>query len=313
MNIKRFINQNNKSILHILLIVVAILIVIKTLNSIYEQYGERKKAEIIQNEKNKNNEFYTQYDNTSSSIENNTIEKTINSFVNYCNNRELENAYKILTQECKENMYPTVDFFKTAYIDKIYNVRRLYEMTKWSTNENKTTYLVTLYEDILATGGTNNSTQEYWTFIQEENGNYKLNINNYIYRQEINAEKSNNNVKVTVQNVDIYQEYEEFNIKITNDTSKTICLSGFQYNNNIYLENDDKKYQSINSGFDRGEEILLESSQTQTLNVRFNKMYTPNDIGEKITIKNIILDYDAYLNSGDLARYSNKTTITVGM
>ena len=176
----------------------------------------------------------------------------MSSFVDYCNNREIENAYKMLTDECKEAMFPTQDYLRQTYIEKIYKVNRKYEMVKWSEDGNKTTYLVKLYGDLMSTGGTdNNYTEDYYTFVKNENGIYKLNINNYIYGEERNIEQTIKGVTVKIEQVDVYEEYEKVKITFINKTSKTICLNGGKYSRDIYLQNKNgTTYSSINSKFD---------------------------------------------------------------
>ena len=312
MNIKRIIDKNNKLIWYIALIIVFVLFSIKLLNSYYEKDEERKKIEIINNEKNQTTQNTTEIEQTNNSVESDSIEKTMKSFVNYCNNREIENAYKILTDECKNAMFPTIDYLEKNYIDKIYNINRTYEMVKWSTDENKTTYLVKLYGDLLSTGGTdNNYTEDYYTFVEDDNGIYKLNINNYIYGEDKNIEETKQNITIKIGHVDVYEEYEKAKITIINNTLKTICITGNKNNKNIYLQNaKNTTYSSLNSKFD-SEEIVLKPNGIQTLWVEFNKVYSSTNEAQYLVLSDVILDYEDYLNSEDKDTYSYRTSIKV--
>ena len=311
MNIKRWINQNRKLIWNTFIVIVFAFLIIKSLNFYYEEQEERKKIEINEkianNEKNKEqklneNDYKTESD---------SIETTMASFVNYCNNREIENAYRMLTDECKEAMFPTVDYFKNIYIKNVYNVQKQYKLTKWSTDGNISTYLVELYEDMLATGNINSSIEEYYTFVEDDNGNYKLNINKYIYGEDRNIQNRVDNITVKIGHVDVYEEYESAEITITNNSSKTICLTGNKYKKNIYLQNSkDLTYSSLNSKFDN-EEIIMTPNSVKSFIVRFNKTYDAKRKATHMVLSDVILDYEEYLSSTNKNEYSNRTSIKI--
>lgn len=311
MNIKRFIDQNRKSIWYIVIIIFFVLFAIKLLNSYYKEEEKRKKieaAESVANSQEAEKQNITENDYTT---ESNSIELTMSSFVNYCNKRELEKAYNMLTEECKEAMFPTVEDFKKIYIDIVYKINREYDLVKWSTDRNKSTYLVTLYGNILATGGTDNSTQEYYTFVEDDNGNYKLNVNNYIYGEDRNIVNTVSNITIKIGHVDIYEEYEEAKITITNNTAKTICLTGNKYKKNIYLKNLlGIGYSPLNSEFET-REITMRPNSFQTFKIRFNKAYSANNKATKLVLSDIILDYENYLKSEDKDTYSNRISIEI--
>ena len=312
MNIRRMIDQNGKLIGYGILAIFMILFAIKSLNLYYKKEAERKQSQIMQNQTDKTTQATTEIDPNISSVESDSIEKTMLSFVNYCNNKEIENAYKMLTDECKEAMFPTEDYLKTTYIEKIYNIKKTYEMVKWSEDGNKTTYLVKLYGDLLSTGGSNNNyTEDYYTFVKNDKGTYKLNINNYIYGEERNIEQKTNGVTIKIEHVDVYEEYEKVKITIINNTSKTICLNGNKYNKNIYLQNAKGiTYSSLNSKFD-SEEIILKPNRIETLWVEFNKVYSSTNKAQFLVLSDVILDYEDYLNSNDKDNYSYRAGIKV--
>ena len=312
MNIKRTINKNYKLIWYIALIIVFGLFIIKSLNTYYEN-DEKEKLQALESNKNTvNNQDIKTEEVTEDyySTESNSIDKTMRSFVKYCNNKESENAYKMLTDECKAAMFPSVEEFERIYINNIYNIEREYELIKWNIEENKYIYQVKLYGNILATGNINNYTQEYYTFVEDNKGIYKLNVNNYIYGEDRNIKTTEKNITIEIGHVDIYEEYEETQITITNNTSKTICLTGNKYVKNIYLQNSgDVTYSSLNSRFDK-EEIVMKSGSVQSFTVRFNKAYSSNNKAVELVLSDVILDYETYSNSENKNDYSNRTSIT---
>lgn len=307
MNIKRSVDQNYKLIGLVIIGIIFILFIIKALNLFYEQNAEREHAKLIENNNQTvNNEKIKGY-----STENNSIEETIASFINYCNKREIQNAYKMLTEECKVAMFPTVEDFERIYINNVYNIERQYEMLKWDSDGDKHVYQIKLYGDILATGNLDGYKEEYYTFIQNDNGSYKLNINNYIYGEDRDIRKVESSMIVEIGHVDVYEEYETATITITNNSTKTICLTGDKYRKNIYLENNKgSTYSSLNSEFDN-KEIILEPKDNKTFKVNFNKGYNSSNNANYLVLSDVILDYEEYLKSVDKANYSNRTSIKI--
>lgn len=316
MNIKRFIDRNGKLIWYIVLIIVFVFLVRSYLNTYYEEQEAIKKVQATQNNEISKVDANTNInnDNTTTmvySTESKTSLKAIKSFVYYCNNKEIENAYKMLTEECKNAMFPTAEEFEKIYIKNIFNITRTYDLEKWSTEGDKNTYLISLYGSILETGNSGEYTQDYYTLIKNEEGVYRLNINCFIYGQKRNIETTVKGITVKIENVDVYDEYEKATITFSNNTAKKICLTGNKNKEKIYLQDSNNlKYLSLNSVFDM-DEIVLEPNSAQTYVVQFNKVYNATNKARYLVLSDVILDYEEYSKSDDKAYYSNRTSIKV--
>ena len=80
--------------------------------------------------------------------------KTINQFIQYCNEQKIKEAYEMLSDSCKSKKFSTVDIFKEEYINKKFNIKICdYEINKQEDN----TYIISLIEDMIVTGKTNSS------------------------------------------------------------------------------------------------------------------------------------------------------------
>ena len=112
MNIKRIIDQNNKPIFYMILTIIFVLIAIKTLNLYYENAEKEKIENDVQNSSNSSDDVKEPIVGEYHTIESNSIERTMSSFVQFCNDRELEKAYKMLTDECKSALFPTIEDFE---------------------------------------------------------------------------------------------------------------------------------------------------------------------------------------------------------
>ena len=185
MNLKRFWDRNNQLIIIIAGIILFLLLMIELLDFYYKGQEEKRQIklqEIIEEEKKDESEF-TEAD---FSVESDTVKKAMRSFVRYCNEKQIDKAYQMLTDDCKQELYPTIEKFQENYIDVVYSTKRDYEITKWSVSGNTEVYLVNLYEDMLATGGLGDIRDEYYTFSLDKNGIYKLNVNNFIKTENKN-------------------------------------------------------------------------------------------------------------------------------
>ena len=121
----RFYNQNRRRILIIILIIVFILGIIQLLNyfSRMKIAKEDKQNTWIENtESNKDvvSEKSLISGQNVSDTQLNSETELIDEFVKYCNNKDLNSAYEMLSEECKEEMFPTIDdFYNNYYIKHI--------------------------------------------------------------------------------------------------------------------------------------------------------------------------------------------------
>ena len=158
----RWFNQNRETFIAIIIAVAFIIIVIQILNGI-----ARKRNEEIRNEmsnRNSSTNSSTTISPTDTSImtgepikKNDNVTNTdiIKKFIEYCNNKKIQEAYNMLTDECKELLYPDLNTFKTNYIDRIFYITRMYGLENWYDSEGFFTYYIKYTEDVLATGSTN--------------------------------------------------------------------------------------------------------------------------------------------------------------
>ena len=102
--------------------------------------------------------------------------KVIDKFISYCNNKEFINAYNLISEECKNEMFPTVEDFINNYCNEIFKTTKIYEMQNWKNR----TYRIKLYDNPMETGreGNGEFIENYFTII-EKNGKILLSISNY--------------------------------------------------------------------------------------------------------------------------------------
>jgi len=289
-NIVRWYNKNRKNIWITILTITAILGMIHTLNNYYEKKQEYSLES--------NESYITHNDTNYSVISQEKIDKEvsqksvdiIDNFFKYCNNNEIENAYNLLSYECKEELYPTIEEFKQKYYNRIFTENKNYETVLWITSANRNVYRVEIMSDLLATGGKDYMPiEDYYTIIKE-NENYKLNISSYVGKDYINASKEEDNININVISKEIYMDYEKYEIQIQNNTGNKLIFNNKQNTDSIYIkdENDLQYIAFLNEITSNELEIL--NGTTKTLEIKFNRGFKPTIDIEEIVFGDIVIN-----------------------
>lgn len=156
--IRRFINQNRRGIIMAIAVIAFIFIVIPTLNEIAKQReeNERKianetKVELTEDEKNLPTESLLGISSVSVQKTKQNV-KLIEEFVEKCNNKDITGAYNMLTNECKEALFQNEEDFKIGYYNLVFSEKRIIDMKQFLSKNNRYTYEVKFYENILSKG-----------------------------------------------------------------------------------------------------------------------------------------------------------------
>lgn len=308
----RFYNQNREQLFVTIIIIVMIIAVIQVLNGFAKKNNEKKNAvnnqEVVSKQEQKIEDIKQSVisDNKVNENEFKTESRVIDNFIKYCNNGKVEQAYNLLTDECKQNLYPTVNDFSNNYVSNMFKTYKTYSIQNYIDN----TYIIRLTEDMLSTGKSNDGVayQDYFTIE-----NNKLNINEYLGRQTINTSGESNNIKISVLYKDVFMDYEEYTIEVYNGTQKTIKLDSLENTKSIYIENS-KQIQFPSYSHELIHSLLeIPHGGTRKLEVKFyNNFISTNQI-KRMTFSDIILDYDQYISLNDKTKYTNRGTCRVEM
>lgn len=288
--IVRFINKNKGKIVVVVAIIIFLLLIIQVLN----KASVEKVKDNTNADRNLSNEVKRSKDTilSDTKIRNNTTAEEnynlITTFIQYCNNHEIEQAYNLLTEECKENVYPKIENFEKNYIDVVFQNKRQATIQSWTEHRDKHTYLVKLMGDIMATG--NGEEQEYEDYVTVEGEEQKLNINRYIGRKKIETTREIENLKFEVNFVDIYKDYEIYYLKVSNPTNQEVILDNLESTTSTYIEtNKETKISCLNYEAGRNS-FRLEPGMAKTIKLRFIKQYNTNIVDENLVFSSAILD-----------------------
>ena len=281
-NLKRYYNQNRKKIWGIIIIIAFVLLLIQLANGYVSRSNERRIEQArIQLEKSKENTQTTEQENSSSTTRTQKETKsenisTIEQFLNFCNNKELDKAYEMVTDDCKKQMFNDLGTFEKIYYNSAFeNRKKEFSIEKWSNN----TYMVKINENSLALGKTateDNQKIDYITPIKDDNDNYKLNINNYIRYEEINKESTQDGIKYEVIGRNTYMNYEEYILKVTNNTKDEIELDPIDNTRSLYIEDTKETIYPAYKHELTKEMLTVYPGHTDQISIKFYSTYTSN-------------------------------------
>lgn len=239
-------------------------------------------------------------------------ENLVKTFVEYCNKQQIQEAYDLLTNECKEKMFTTIEAFKNNYYDVIFNQNRECNLQSWITDGNYNTYKVTFIEDIMATGNYKDveKFEDYITVVTK-NGEQKINVNSYIKTEEINKNTKIEELDINVKSVDIYMNSEKYYLEVNNYSSNTIMLDSLKNFTNIkLLGTDDVEYKIDKLNLSLVDLTILKNSQNKKVELEFIKQYGGSQIkGKEIKFKKAIFNRDEYLK--DIDNYDKYKEVSI--
>ena len=286
-NLRRYYNQNRNRIWRVIIIIAFAFAILQLANTIAKNNNERKIREATSQTRtqtttasSKSNTVSSgessSYISSSSSQTSETKAKisTIDQFVTYCNGQDLNSAYNMLTDSCKQEMFSNIDIFKNIYYDSTFeNMQKEATIENWTNN----TYLVKFTENALVTGKIATTKEEqkidYITVVKDEENNYKLNINSYVGYTELSKSNKKDNVTIEVIGKHTYIEYETYVVKIINNSDEDVILDSLYNAEKLYIE-DTKgvKYPAYTSEL---EGILnISAGHTRQINIKFFSSYS---------------------------------------
>ncbi len=303
----RFYNQNRKTIIVVIIFVAFFLILFRALVYFNRESKEREYGIInaqysnnstVNNVNNSDSSLLHSNETVNNNIQNsntNTLPKSIISkFINFCNNGNVQDAYYLITNDCKQAIFPNINTFINNYYKKIFTQNKTFKIEE---SMYEGVYQVTYYDNVLSNGGyTTNQPQTDYIFYTKEDGQDKISLNQFLYKKEIQKEVTKDNISVKVVAKQVYVDYEIYEIQFINNSGKTIMIDTKQNNESMsLLDNNNLKYYSNISQFDN-ERLLIKDNFATTLNITFYKIYNNERIIKEIQFLDIIKNYDDYIN-----------------
>lgn len=296
----RYWNQNKRKILITIAVIALVIIIIQIANTMIREQNKRNN-----NNQTERNIVASDITKPSESVisnnkltEKQTKENSdfIEQFVEFCNEKKIDEAYQMLTEDCKAELYSTKEIFISNYINQIFKQPVNYELQLWHTASNCYTYRITYNKgNLLQTGGKGEEGNflDYITLIKQ-NGEYKLNINKFIRKESLNKQGNNSGIEVTIQSKSIYIDYEIYHMTVKNNTEKTILLNDGTSANNFSLIGTSNSTFSSDISELPVSSLTLDTQYKGTIDVKFNKVYMSASKPQVMQMSNVYLDKEQY-------------------
>ena len=289
----RLFYQNNKEkIWKILGISLLIFVLIRLAN----YYIKTNNDEMVQNNIITNNNI--SYNPSQSVISDSNISDKdtdenadiLDNFVEYCNNGLIDEAYSLVSNACKEEMFNTVEDFYNNYYKDIFTEKKSYDAEVWGTYNGVVTYRVKLLKDIMSAGKIQEEFIEDYYSIVREDGEKKLNLKNFVTKLELENSKSTEDIDINLISKKVYIDYEIIKFNVKNNSGKRVVLDTKEDTETIFIK-DTNGVRYPWYGHEIANNLLeIESGQSRELEVKFNKIYNPNRKDNSINFEDIYVE-----------------------
>lgn len=239
----------------------------------------------------------------------NKDEEIIKNFMEYCNNGKIESAYGLISDICKQELFPSVDDFKKNYYLKLFKTKKEYNLQSWINENNYHTYRIRFLDDMLSSGEYDSldKGQDYITVISSNEG-AKINLNGFIGNGQIYKETTADAVKALAVERFVYVDYIDYVVKIKNLTNSDILLDTGKNLGSIKLvDQNGVKYPSYKTQI-KNLNSKLSSNIIRTLKIRFNKTYSSSLNDRYIEFSDIVTDIEKYEADSD---YKDRESIQI--
>lgn len=306
---KIWYNRHSKLIWSTIGVIVGIIIIIQLIDHYYEEENQKELERAQTNTETTNTNIYNDInlDDTNSTVTGEGISSQqkeeltyIDDFIEYCNEKNLQEAYNLLSEDCKEQLYPTLEDFETSYYDTVFNGEtKTVGVENWVND----IYKVTISDNYLSSGvySTENNIQDYITIIEEDDESIKLNINSYIGKKEINKSKESDNIIIEVEESHTFMDYQIYKIKVENNSENTILLDDDISIDAMYLEDENGNKYSAYSHELNDAEITVSPNETKEIEIKYYNKYSSSKKIEKVVFSRMILNNETYTT------YQNKS------
>lgn len=221
-----------------------------------------------------------------------TVKSTIDNYFTFCNTEQYENAYNMLSDDCKSFLYEnSLENFE-KYAKDFYSGNRKYYLQNYSNIDNKYIYELHILDDLEVTGGTeeNEEKVEKLTVIREKS-DYKIANQGYIGNKKYNnIIAQTEEMVVTVISKDISYKKEAYNLKVTNKTDKYILIADGTYSDEVTLNITDQKRKATNT---QNSTFLIAPNSTISMMFIFDKFADDGKEPTEINFNDVRI-YDQY-------------------
>lgn len=295
----RYYNQNKLKVWIGILLIIFLLILIKTLNA------NIKNNDLKNNDKETTSNVVSYRNQSKSMVDGGSVSETysedlgkfINQFFSYCIEHNPHNAYSMVSNDTKQELYQTEELFVKNYYQSRFNGNKDFSFQSWSSVDNVYIYQVKIFDNMLATGQSSENYIEEYVTISNEDGEYKLNINSYLGRKNINKKSEDKNLSVEVIRVDRYLDYEIYTLSVQNKKETDMILDTRRKTSSCYVKDDrDNKFEALLYE-NKEEELAFSPNEKKTIRIKFSDSNRKNLKIKSINFTDIVESNEYIKNS----------------
>lgn len=277
LKIRNFIRDNRKKIIIIILVWLLIFIINFLLGI--------RKQKVVLNTSYKPNKSVIDSADSVPEKDHKKISNILDTYFNYCNNSEYDNAFKMLSDSCKEKAFNNDINKFIEYVKSIYTEKKRYSIQNYSNYENKYIYTMKIFNDIITTGltGEEYSYYEEKVIMTKENDEIKLNVGDFIDKIDLKRVVEDDYSKIRILSKAIFYDHEEYYIKITNKTDYIMVMSSIYESDEILLDLGNIRRQMTNPN----SEIVLNPGETKEYTIKFQKYADEEEEAQAIILNKI--------------------------
>lgn len=213
------------------------------------------------------------------------INQVIDTYFNYCNNKNYEEAYAMVSDECKKIYFQTLDDYK-EYIDIVFDANKIYYLQNFSNYDGYYIYRMRIIEDLMATGLTGKDELYFYEekiVLKEDNGKISLSLRQFIANQNIGDIYEDDYIKIWIESKDVFYENEIYNLKIKNKTTNTVVIADGLENKEVFLRVGSQDRTPNNNNL----RIVIPAEETKEFFVDFTKFFDETNIIKGIYFNNV--------------------------
>lgn len=306
LKIVRLYNQNRRIVWLALIIAIFCIAIISLVNKAYQEQSQANMEKLAQELAKKSQEEnpsnivdyekaavpLTSGENVHSSVRD-EIQGVLEQFIKCVTNNQIQEAYSLLTKECKEIEYPSVENFAQSYCSDVSN--KIYDFQLWTSDNSAYVYQVKFLDDMLSSGRdtSKNYLQDYITAIKQD-GIYRLNVNKLIKVTQLDKTTESHDIKFTLKKAETYFDYEYYEIEIINNSQKEVILDSREQDNSTYIKNSDGLKIRALLYENKEEDLKVDAGETKTIKIKFNNTYNGEKTIRCVGFSNVIYDQEVY-------------------
>ncbi len=212
----------------------------------------------------------------------NQVEEMLDTYMKYVLEGNVESAYNMLSEECKEYSFESnIDNFTSYIFTKVGSAKR-YVIQDYSNKGNTYIYQVKYTDDFLATGLTNTTysyTEEKIVFKRQKDGTLQMAVGSFIDYNDILNVAENEYLKVELQSVQKYYGYEKYTVKLTNRSDYIVVIGDGQEENEIFLSLASEDVRSATNLTN----LVLQPGESVVQEMQFQKFFDNGNEAKSLT------------------------------